>query len=76
MTKKSDPAVSLTPQDQILAIFESIFSANTKPYAKRLACESGPKGGLFDEKTEGQKSRDTVPLNNTRNWRGTFSRNS
>jgi hypothetical protein len=27
-----------------------------------LGCESGPYGGLFDEKTEGRKSRDTVPL--------------
>jgi hypothetical protein len=34
----------------------SNISANSKPYAKR------PKGGLFDEKTEGQKSRDTSPL--------------
>jgi hypothetical protein len=27
-----------------------------------LAPESGPMEGLIDEKTEGRKSRDTVPL--------------
>jgi hypothetical protein len=27
-----------------------------------LGHESGPWGGLFDEKTEGRKSHDTVPL--------------
>jgi hypothetical protein len=47
--KKLDPAVSLTPQDPILAIFESIFLVNTKPYENGLSRESGPKEGLFDE---------------------------
>jgi hypothetical protein len=31
-------------------------------FKKTLARESGAKGVLFDEKTEGRKSRDTVPL--------------
>jgi hypothetical protein len=26
---------------------------------------SGSKGGLFDEKNEGKKSRDTAPLNSS-----------
>jgi hypothetical protein len=30
---------------------------------QNLARESGAQGVLFDEKTEGRKSRDTVPLN-------------
>jgi hypothetical protein len=32
-------------------------------FKKALARESGAQGVLFDEKTEGRKSRDTVPLN-------------
>jgi hypothetical protein len=36
LTKKSDPAVPLTPQDKVLATYESLFSANSKPYSKRL----------------------------------------
>jgi hypothetical protein len=61
MTKKSNPAVSLTLRDQILAIFESIFSANTKPYAKRLQpVNQGPRGDCLIKKTEGRKSRDTL----------------
>jgi hypothetical protein len=32
-------------------------------FKKALASESGAQGVLFDEKTEGRKSRDTVPLN-------------
>jgi hypothetical protein len=61
LTKKT--AVSLTPRNQILEIFESICWANTKPYAKRLQTrESGPLGGVFDKKNDGRKSRDTVPL--------------
>jgi hypothetical protein len=31
-------------------------------FKKALARESGAKGVLLDEKTEGRKSRDTVPL--------------
>jgi hypothetical protein len=31
-------------------------------FKKALARESGAQGVLFDEKTEGRKSRDTVPL--------------
>jgi hypothetical protein len=34
VTEKSDHEVTLSPQDPILEIFESIFTANTKPYAK------------------------------------------
>jgi hypothetical protein len=59
----SDPAVSLTPQNQILAIFESIFSENMKPNAKRLQpVNQGPRGDWLMKKTEGQKSSDTVTL--------------
>jgi hypothetical protein len=32
-------------------------------FKKALACESGTQGVLFDEKTEGRKPQDTVPLN-------------
>jgi hypothetical protein len=32
-------------------------------FKKALARESGAQGVLFDEKTEGRKSRETVPLN-------------
>jgi hypothetical protein len=51
---------------EILTIFKSIFSANMKPYAKRLQpVNQGPRGGFFDEKKpEGWKSRDTVPFKN------------
>jgi hypothetical protein len=31
-------------------------------FKKALARESGAQGVLFDEKPEGRKSRDTVPL--------------
>jgi hypothetical protein len=31
-------------------------------FKKALALELGAQGVLFDEKTEGRKSRDTVPL--------------
>jgi hypothetical protein len=42
--KKSDPVVSLTQRDQILAIFESVFLANTKQQAKRLQpVNQGPR---------------------------------
>jgi hypothetical protein len=40
-------AVSLTPHAE---------------FKKSLARESRTQGVLFDEKTEGRKSRDTVPL--------------
>jgi hypothetical protein len=33
-------------------------------FKKALARESGAQGALFDEKTEGRKSRDTVPVIN------------
>jgi hypothetical protein len=32
-----------------------------------LGRESGPWWGLFDEKSEGRKSRDTVPLSSWEN---------
>jgi hypothetical protein len=40
----------------MLAMFESIFSANTKPV------NQGPREDCLMKKTEGRKSRDTVPL--------------
>jgi hypothetical protein len=44
----------------------SIFSAKTKPYAKRLyAVNQGPRRDCLMKKTEGRKSRDTVPLKTT-----------
>jgi hypothetical protein len=40
-----------------------IFSANSKPYSKQLwPMNHGPRGDCLMKKTEGQKSRDTVPL--------------
>jgi hypothetical protein len=41
-----------------------IFEAEFK---KALARESGAQGVLFDEKTEGRKSRDNVPLEAIKN---------
>jgi hypothetical protein len=54
-------AVSLTPYARFLRskidhIAHIIYSRIQK------ARESGAQGVLFDEKTEGRKSRDTVPL--------------
>jgi hypothetical protein len=52
----------MTPRDSILAIFESIFSANTKPYAKRFQpVNKGSMGDCLMKKTGG---RNTVPLKN------------
>jgi hypothetical protein len=34
-------------------------------FKKALARESGAQGVLFDEKTEGRQSRDSVPLRET-----------
>jgi hypothetical protein len=50
-------AVSMTPLNIIdfLGEYEAICETG-------LGRESGPNGGLFDKKTEGRKSRDTVPL--------------
>jgi hypothetical protein len=59
------PAVSLTLfagakigdfKVEYLREFEAICK-------KALTRESGAQAGLFDEKTRGRKSRDTVPLN-------------
>jgi hypothetical protein len=64
-------AVSLTPHVQ--KIFRTTSKSETLSYLgefeaefkKALAPESGAMGVLFDEKkTEGRKSRDTVPLSN------------
>jgi hypothetical protein len=46
-----------------LTISDSIFSANSKPYSKRLSpMNQGPRGDFLMKKTDGRKSRDTVPL--------------
>jgi hypothetical protein len=38
----------------------SVFSANTKPYAKRLhPVNQGPRGGLFDKKNQGSNIIET-----------------
>jgi hypothetical protein len=59
----SESEVSLKAGEQILGIFESIFFANTKSYAKRRqSVNQGPRWDCLIKKTEGQKSRDTVPL--------------
>jgi hypothetical protein len=39
-----------------------ILELLTGKFKKALASESGAQGVLFDEKTEGRKSRETVPL--------------
>jgi hypothetical protein len=54
--------MSLTPHAQFLRSKIDHISANSKQIKKALARESGAQGVLFDEKTEGRKSRDTVPL--------------
>jgi hypothetical protein len=41
----------------------SYLSEFEAEFKKALARESGAQGVLFDEKTEGRKSPDTVPLN-------------
>jgi hypothetical protein len=48
--KNSDPAVSLRPQDPILAISASIFSAITKSYAIQPV-NQGPRGNFLMKKT-------------------------
>jgi hypothetical protein len=58
-------AVSLTPHDKYVT---AIFAFENQSYLGEFeaefkkARESGAQGVLFDEKTEGRKSRDTVPL--------------
>jgi hypothetical protein len=48
--------VSLTPRLPILAIFESIFSVNTKPYAKRLQpVNQDPRWGIVWWKNRGSQ---------------------
>jgi hypothetical protein len=42
---------------------KSILGEFEAEFKKALAREKDAQGVLFDEKTEGQKSRDTVPLN-------------
>jgi hypothetical protein len=57
-------ALSLTPHARFLRSKIDHISANSKQNSKKaFARESGALGVLFDEKTEGRKSRDTVPLN-------------
>jgi hypothetical protein len=63
-------AVSLTPHphakyDTTIFTFvnRSYLGEFEAEFKKALARESGAQGVLFDEKTEGRKSRDTVPLN-------------
>jgi hypothetical protein len=57
-TSQAASLVSLISSDylEFLGDFEDICKT-------ALARESGPYGGLIDEKTECRKSRDTVPLN-------------
>jgi hypothetical protein len=62
-------AVSLTPHakyDTACTIFacenRSYLGEFESEFKKALARESGAQGVLFDEKTEGRKSRDNVPL--------------
>jgi hypothetical protein len=43
-------------------VVESNFSAKSNPYSTSLAHEAEHPGVTFNEKTEGQKSRYTVPL--------------
>jgi hypothetical protein len=43
----------------LIILYLGEFEAEFK---KALARESGAQGVLFDEKTEGRKSRDTIPL--------------
>jgi hypothetical protein len=52
---KGKSIVSLRPQTPILAISESNFSENSKPFAKRFKSVNQDPGGLIDERTEGQK---------------------
>jgi hypothetical protein len=54
--------VSLTPRDQILTIFESILSANTKQNGSSSWIRA--LGGMF----EGQNSCDTVPSRVFNKW--------
>jgi hypothetical protein len=53
-------AVSLTPHARFLRSKIDPISANSKQNSKRRKPLN--QGVLFDEKTEGRKSRDTVPL--------------
>jgi hypothetical protein len=50
-----DTACTITENRSYLGEFEAEIK-------KALACESGPQGVLFDEKTEGLKSRDSIFL--------------
>jgi hypothetical protein len=53
--------------DTACTIFASVLGEFEAEFKKALAHESGAQGVLFDEKkTEGRKSRDTVPLNKIR----------
>jgi hypothetical protein len=56
-------AGSLKPHARFLRPKIEHISANSKQNKKKdLARESGAQGVLFDEKTDGQKFRGTVPL--------------
>jgi hypothetical protein len=48
--------------DTACTIFARENRAYLGEFEKALPRESGPKGVLFDEKTEGQKSHDIVSL--------------
>jgi hypothetical protein len=55
--------VSLRSQARFFALENRSYLGEFEAeFKKALACESGPQGVLFDEKTEGRKSLDTVPL--------------
>jgi hypothetical protein len=54
--------VSLTPHAQFLRLKIDHISASSKQNSKRLWPVNQGEGILFDEKTEGRKSRDTVPF--------------
>jgi hypothetical protein len=38
------------------------FTKFKAEFKKALTCQSGPQGVFFDEKTEGRKYHDTIPL--------------
>jgi hypothetical protein len=56
-------AVSLTPHTRKIGDLKVDYRREFEAeFKKALVRESGARGGLLDEKTEGRKSRDTVPL--------------
>jgi hypothetical protein len=61
-TAETDPCLIETAESELYNFVSRLCWRKRNHMQNVFSLSSGPKGELFDEKTEGQKSRNTVPL--------------